>query len=152
MKDKKVIIIAVCIVTVIILIAGIFLIGIPMYLNYSARKELTETLETNTDESGTETISTQLEEQEKEIFNQSFMGYETEEGKTTPASTVLTLFSIISNSNEENPDRLIDVNGIVITKENLEPLEAIITNDTEYNIKCILGEDGYVKTIELRYN
>lgn len=153
MKKKTIIILVVSIVVVLLIIMGVIFIGIPAYLTHTAKKALTEivTVDSDTSEESTETVSTQLKNQATEIFNQTFIAYETAEGETTTAPNVKALFSMIANSNASNPDRQIDVNGTVITSENLDSLKAIITTDMKYKIKCVLGDDGYVKTIELRY-
>lgn len=153
MKKKNVIILVVSIVVVILMILGVVFIGIPVYLNHTARKALSEVIATNssTGDDSLESMTSQLEDQEKEMFNQRFTAYETSDDETTTASTVLALFSIVANSNSANPDRIVDVNGTTITSENLSSLKSIITNDMKYKIKCVLDDDGYVKTIELRY-
>lgn len=153
MDKKKIIILVVSIVTVIILIVGIVFIGIPMYLNNAARKALTATLDNadETVETQMESLESKLDEQVINAFNAPFISYETEEDETATSSIVSTMFSIIANSNEANPERLIDVNGTVITTENLESLKGVLSRDTKYKIKCVLDDEGYVKTIELRY-
>lgn len=153
MKKKTVIILVVSIVVVLLIIMGVIFIGIPAYLTHTAKKALTEivTVDSDTSEESTETMSSNLEDQAKETFNQAFTVYETAEGETTAATNVKMLFAFVANNNESNPDRQIDVNGTIITSENLESLKAIITTDMKYKIKCVLGDDGYVKTIELRY-
>lgn len=153
MDKKKIIILVVSIVTVLILTIGVIFIGIPIYLNKAARKALTETLYNNS-ESGeiqTESIESQLDEQAKNAFNSPFMSYETDGDETATSSIVSTMFSIIANNNEANSERLIDVNGTVITTENVDSLKEVLSRDTKYKIKCVLDDEGYVKTIELRY-
>lgn len=153
MYDKKKIIIIVSIVVILLILVIVGLIVLPSMLNSSAQEnlnEVTDVEDSNTEENE-EDISLSLEEQAKQVFNQMFTMYETEDNETLEKNTVLMLFDTLANHNEQDEERKIDINGTIVTQENKESLKQIIAKDTKYAIKCIYDDEGYVKTIELRY-
>lgn len=158
MKNKKIIIIVASIVVVITLIMGVIFIGIPAYLNYTARKAMTDMFseESNNssenEEESTEDLEKKLEEQTKKSFNEQYLVYETKEGETSTASNVIALLNMVKSNNLIPSDRVLDVNGTVITTENIEEWKSMISENAKYKIKCILDDEGYVKTIELKYS
>lgn len=146
MKKKNIIILVVSIVVVITLVMTVLFIGIPTYLNMQARKILQ-----NTVSSSGETTATQLDEQEKQIFNSKFTSYETVDEQTTSSTQVLMLFSFVANNNDNMDEKKVDVNGTIITNENVDAVKSCISKDLKYKIKCVYDEEGYVKTIDLKY-
>lgn len=144
MKNKNIIILVVSIVLVILLIVTGLFIGIPMYLKTQARSVIKDTV-TN------ESVTTKLEEQEKEMFNSQFTAYQTNGEETTSATKVLMMFSYVAANNDEEDSRKVDINGTTITKNNIEELKKCVSSELLYKIKCIYDDDGYVKTIELKY-
>lgn len=153
MYDKKKIIIIVSIVVILLILVIVGLIVLPSMLNSSAQEnlnEVTDVEDSNTEENE-EDVSLSLEEQAKQVFNQMFTMYETEDNETLEKNTVLMLFDTLANHNEQDEERKIDINGTIVTQENKESLKQVLTDDTKYAIKCIYDDEGYVKTIELRY-
>lgn len=153
MYDKKKIIIIVSIVVILLILVIVGLIVLPSMLNSSAQEnlnEVTDAEDTNTEENE-EDVSLSLEEQAKQVFNQMFTMYETEDNETLEKNTILMLFDTLANHNEQDEERKIDINGTIVTQENKESLKQVLTDDTKYAIKCIYDDEGYVKTIELRY-
>lgn len=153
MANKKMIIIIVSIVVIVLVLVIIGFLVLPAMINNSAQESLNSVTESedNNTEDGEEGTALSLEEQSKQVFNQMFTVYETEDGETLARSSVLTLFDTLANHNEEDEERKIDINGTVVTQDNKESLKQVLTNDTRYAIKCIYDDEGYVKTIELRY-
>lgn len=153
MANKKMIIIIVSIVVIVLVLVIVGFLVLPAMINNSAQESLnsvTESEDNNTEE-GEEGTALSLEEQSKQVFNQMFTVYETEDGETLARSSVLTLFDTLANHNDQDEERKIDINGTVVTQDNKESLKQVLTNDTRYAIKCIYDDEGYVKTIELRY-
>ena len=152
-ENKKKIIILASVIGAIILIVvlGIFVI-MPAMLNHSAKKGLNVINETESKSEidGDEPTMT-LEEQAKQTFNMIFTAYETEDGQTLTNTSISMLFTTLAKHNTEDQERKVDVNGTIVTSDNIDELKQILTNDLRYTVKCILDEEGYVKTIELRY-
>lgn len=153
MYDKKKIIIIVSIVVILLILVIVGLIVLPSMLNSSAQENLNEVtdVEDSNIEENEEDVSLSLEEQAKQVFNQMFTMYETEDNETLEKNTILMLFDTLANHNEQDEERKIDINGTIVTQENKESLKQVLTDDTKYAIKCIYDDEGYVKTIELRY-
>lgn len=143
MKKKNIIILVVSIVVVILIIMIALFVGIPMYLKAQAKSAIVNI-------TADESVVTTLEKQEKDTFNNQFLSYQTEGDSTTSYTQVLMLFSFVASSNEEQ-DRKVDVNGTTITKDNVDQLKTCVSKDYKYKIKCVYDDEGYVKTIELKY-
>jgi len=149
MEDKKkIIILTAAIVGIFLLIILIGFVILPAISNMAAKKNVPENNGGDTSISDDGSLS--LEEQAKQIFNDFYTSYETKDDETLPAASIAMLFTTLANQNDEN-DRKVDANGVIVTKNNLELQKEILSDEMRYKVKCIYDDEGYVKTVEIRY-
>ncbi len=149
MEDKKkIIILTSAIVGIFLLIILIGFVILPAISNSAAKKNVPEN--SNEDSGISENGTLSLEEQAKQIFNDFYTSYETKDSETLPAASIAMLFTTLANQNDAN-DRKVDANGVVVTKNNLDLQKEILSDEMRYKVKCIYDDEGYVKTVEIRY-
>ena len=106
--------------------------------------------EINTGSIFTDSALSQLAKEQKELFNQKFVVYETKDNDSASFASVSTMFSDVASNNDINENRKVDINGVIINSDNIDAVKSCLNKNLKFKINCIYDNKGYVKTIELR--
>lgn len=164
MKKNNIVIMVSLVVIILIIILIVLFIILPLRLNGSAKIEIEELINTenkvvnfnNENDKEKENVfndslQSQLVDEQKELFNQKFVVYETKDNENASFANVSTMFSVVSSNNDINENRKVDINGIVVNSDNIDSTKSCLDKNLKFKINCIYDNEGYVKTIELRY-